>query len=379
MSERETVEPIRLWPGWVIVALQMLAWFVVPVAFPEAPPIGFFGGVVGWLAIVVWWGFFSRAPRSERWRAVVLMIVALAATYLVLHDSIAKAMMGLIYILHVTLVLSQAFVVWATASRGLSERPRRITMAATVFLACGVMALLRSEGMAGGDGAVFAWRWSETAEERLLALAGDGGGETASVGTRTGADWPGFRGSERDGRVSGTRIATDWSVTAPSELWRRPIGPGWSSFAVRGDLIFTQEQRGDEELVVCHRLETGERVWANSDRSRFREAIGGPGPRATPTLDGDRLYSFGATSILNAFEASNGKRLWSRNVSNDTGEDVPMWGFSSSPLTVDDRVFVAAAGTLVAYDAGTGDLLWTVEGGGGYSSPHSATMLRKCC
>ncbi|MBK34769.1 MAG: hypothetical protein CME26_04455 [Gemmatimonadetes bacterium] len=379
MSERETVEPIRLWPGWVIVALQMQAWFVVLVAFPEAPPIGFFGGVVGWLAIVVWWGFFSRAPRSERWRAVVLMIVALAATYLVLHDSIAKAMMGLIYILHVTLVLSPAFVAWATASRGLSERPRRITMAAMVFLACGVMALLRSEGMTGGDGAVFAWRWSETAEERLLALADDGGGETAAVGMRTGADWPGFRGSERDGRVSGTRIATDWSVTAPSELWRRPIGPGWSSFAVRGDLIFTQEQRGGEELVVCHRLETGERVWANSDRTRFWEAIGGPGPRATPTLDGDRLYSFGATSILNAFEASNGKRLWSRNVSNDTGEDVPMWGFSSSPLTVDDRVFVAAAGTLVAYDAGAGDLLWTVEGGWGYSSPHSATMLRKCC
>ena len=375
----ESTEPksLRLLPGVIIVAVQWLVRFVVPILIPEATSFAFFGGLLFWLGIVVWWGFFSRAPRSERWGAVGLMVVALAATPLVLHESIATAMYGLIFVMYATPVLSLAFVVWAVASRRLADGPRRAALVATVFLACGVWALLRSDGMTGGDGAEFAWRWTETSEERLLAqFAGESGTLPASGAVSTSdADWPGFRGSDRNSIISGVRIATDWSASPPAELWRRPIGPGWSSFAVNGDLLYTQEQRGDDEIVACYNVTTGAPVWIHRDGTRFWEAIGGAGPRATPTLSDGRVYTFGATGILNAFDAGDGTVLWSRNVASDIETQVPYWGFSSSPLVVGDTVIVAAAGTLAAYDLHAGNQRWVGPvGGDGYSSPHRLTI-----
>ena len=256
-GEPTSQKPLRLWPGVAAVVLQWLVRFGVPMVVPGAIVFAVLGGFLGGLAIVVWWAFFSRAPRVERWGAVVLMIVALGATSRILHNSIATGMMGMMFPIYAIPVLSLGFVVWAVVSRRLPDGPRRATMVAAILLACGVWALLRTNGITGSAASDFAWRWAKTPEERLLAQAV---AEPAalpatpapSAAAKTGADWPGFRGPHRDSVIPGVRIETDWSASPPVELWRRPIGPGWSSFAVRGDLLYTQEQRGDDEVVACY-------------------------------------------------------------------------------------------------------------------------------
>ena len=377
VDEPTPQKPLRLWPGVVAVVLQWLARFGVPIIAPGAIVFGAAGGLFGGLAIVVWWAFFSRAPRSERWGAVVLMVVALVATQRIVHESIAMAGMGVLFFVYAIPVLSLAFVVWAVASRHLPDGPRRATMVATILLACGVWALVRTGGITNDGDSDFAWRWAETPEERLLAQAGDEPMAllSASAATDTGADWPGFRGPDREGVIRGVRIETDWSRSPPVELWRRPVGPGWSSFAVRGNLLYTQEQRGDDEVVACYNVTTGEPVWRHRDVTRFWEANAGAGPRATPTLSDGRVYTFGATGILNVLDAGDGAVVWSRDAASDTDTEVPYWGFASSPLVVDDVVIVAVEGALVAYDLATGDPRWFgPDGGDGYSSPHLVTI-----
>lgn len=424
-------KPLRLWPGVVLVILQWLVRFVLPVVVPETMMYAVLGGLAGGVAIVVWWVFFSRAPWSERLGAVALMIAALFATLRIpgiLHESIAAGAMGMLFPILAIPVLSLALVAWAVASRRLADGPRRAAMVAAILLACGVWALVRTGGFTANMDNDFAWRWSETPEERLLAQAGDepvvvpGGGaapaaavtpeeqpvaqagdEPAAVPgdapaseavetpeeplvaqagdapaparAETGADWPGFRGPERDGIVRGVRIETDWSASPPVELWRRPVGPGWSSFAVRGNLFYTQEQRGEDEVVSCYSMTTGEPVWKHSDAARFWESNAGAGPRGTPTLSNGRVYTLGATGILNALGARDGSVVWSRNAAADTGAKLPVWGFSGSPLVVGDAVVVAVSGAIAAYDAATGNPRWLSRADGdSYSSPHLATI-----
>lgn len=366
-------KPLRLWPGVVIVMLQWLIRFGIAFVIPGALEFGVFGGLFGGLAIVVWWAFFSRAPLSERWGAVVLMIVALIASPYIVHESVATAGMGILFFVYAVPGLSLAFVAWAVISPYLSDITRRVTMTATILLACGVWAFVRTGGITNDFDSDFAWRWEETNEERLLAQSGDEPMVIPPVQalTETEPEWPGFRGPSRDGIIRGVRIETDWSASPPVEMWRRPIGPGWSSFAVHGDLVFTQEQRGENETITCYNVTTGKPVWRHGDAARFWESNGGAGPRGTPILNGGRIYSFGATGILNALDARDGSVVWSRNAASDTDTKVPMWGFSSSPLIVDEVVIVAAAGSLIAYDLATGEPHWINPAGGDcYSSPH---------
>lgn len=417
---------LRLWPGVTFAALILVCVLVVPVVVPGGGMFAILGGVGGGLLILLWWLFFSRVRWSERLGAVVLMIAAVLATSLVVDKSVSNGMMGgMLYLFSIPL-LGVALVAALVVSRGRPTAVRRACVVVAVLVACGGATLVRTGGISGDGVSELHWRWTPTPEDRLLALAVSEPaqavaptsdptspeelrrGEPAPPDTPaapaapaapatpvapvahapdapdapvrtsphlTTPEWPGFRGPSRDSVSHGVLIDADWSQSPPVELWRRPIGPGWSSFAVHGDFLFTQEQRGEDELVSCYRVSTGEPVWRHGDGVRFWESNGGAGPRATPTLHGGRVYTMGATGIVNALDESTGALLWSRNAAVDTGKTVPDWGVASSPLVIDDLVIVAVAGQLAAYDARTGESRWMGQtGGGGYSSPHLATI-----
>ncbi len=370
--------PLRLWPGVALVAVQWLLRYVAPTFAPEALFAGVIAVPLCGLAVIVWWLFYSRARRGERWSALALTIVGLGATPLILDESVATGMQGLMYPIYAIPGLSLAFVAWAVVTEKLGDGVRCWTMAATILAACGGWALVRTGGFTGDLDHDFAWRWSPTPEERLLAR---GDGEPLAVPPVTtaaegGAGWLGFRGSGRDGVVTGTRIEPDWSTSPPTLMWRRPVGPGWSSFAVHGGRLYTQEQRGEEEVVSCHDLVTGAPIWRHTDRARFWESNAGAGPRGTPTYHEGRVYTLGATGVLNALEAEDGAVVWSRNAVQETGAELPGWGFSGSPLVVDDLLVVATASALVAYELESGEPRWSggPTSGNGYSSPQRFTI-----
>ena len=371
---------LRLWPGIIAVIVQWLGWYLVPVFLPQAMFAGMLIGLVCALTIIVWWLFLSRAPWLERIAPFLLMVVGVILTKRIVHPSIAGGMMGMMLPIYSIPILSLSLVAWAVSTSRLSALPRRALMLVAIAIGCGVFALVRTGGMTGDANSDLHWRWTKTPEEKLLAQT-DQPLAAASVpalqpsGDKKTSNWPGFRGSNRDGVVHGVTIETNWSQTPPVGLWRHPVGPGWSSFAVQDNLVYTQEQRGENEVVSCYNLETGQPVWRHSDAARFYESNAGAGPRGTPTLQGDRVFTFGATGIVNALHARTGSVIWTRNAASDTKAKVPHWGFASSPLVIGDVVIVAAAGSLAAYDAATGSPRWYGPSGGrGYSSPHALTI-----
>ena len=427
-----TRKPLRLWPGVALAIIMAFGFFVMPAALPEAElPYGLMVAALAALGVAVWWLLFSRAPWLDRVAALVIIVASAVILKPLTHHSIAGAGQGfLVYILG-SLSMLFALPLWAAATRKFNDTPRRLALVAVMALACAPLLIMRTAGITSttATGAEYHLRWTPTPEELLLARGADeplvpppasepipsNASEPTSSEAPTApeaptsapqappapqaptpaptpapqapqapqaprrvpsaAEWPGFRGPLRDGVIRNVRINTDWSAAPPAEMWRRPIGPAWSSIAVRGDLLYTQEQRGEQEMVTCYRVSTGQPVWRHSDPVRFYESNGGAGPRGTPTIHGDRVYAFGATGLLKVLDATTGKAAWVIDVAKEAKRAVPFWGFASSPLIVDDVVIVAASGTLVGYDIATGKMKWKGPSyGGSYSSPHRLTI-----
>ena len=371
-----------MWPGVAFVVVQWIAWLVVPFFLPDYILAAMLITAVCALAVILWWLIFSRVPWFERIGALILIVLAVIATKRIVHVSIATGSMGYLLFVMSVPVMSLVLVASAVISRRLSAGSRRAVIAAAIVVACGVFALIRTAGATGDFKNDFHWRWSKTPEERLLLSDAQGDETPASPSAPPAAikmetEWPGFRGPQRDSAVRGVQLKTDWSASPPAELWRRPIGPGWSSFAVRAGRLYTQEQRGKDEIVACYDVSTGKPVWRHSDAARFYESVGGPGPRATPTLSNGRVYSLGATGIMNVLDERTGAVVWTRNAVSDTGAKIPGWGISGSPLIVGDLVIAAASGSLVAYDIATGNPRWFgPRGSNSYSSPQLVTINR---
>jgi outer membrane protein assembly factor BamB len=398
---------LRLWPG---IALLAVFWLVRGWAsIGEFAMHKFFVGMliappVILLGLLLWWLLASRLRRSDR-LFVVGTIVAVAIVTLLVANPSFRGMALVVYALPIVIT---AWPAWLAISFLFPWSVRRAGVL-LVFVVVGIgCSLLRIDGLDSNFVANFNWRWIATPEQKLLGelarsarsadsqSAQGSGKQSGSTGPKPAAlagdagqieqpgDWPGFRGPQRDGRLSGVRIQTDWRQP-PQELWRHRIGPGWSSFAVVGDRLFTQEQRGDDECVVCYHAATGAEVWIHHDATRFSEMVAGPGPRATPTFHAGWLYTFGANGHLNCLDAASGKSRWLRDVVADAKAPVPQWGFASSPLVAQGMVTVFAGApkgkTLVAYDQEDGKPAWTAGVGPdsdapalSYCSSHLATI-----
>jgi outer membrane protein assembly factor BamB len=192
-------------------------------------------------------------------------------------------------------------------------------------------------------------------------------------------DFPQFLGPNRNAVLPGPGLETNWMAHPPAVVWRQRIGAGWSGFSIVGDRAFTQEQRGEDECVVCYDLTTGRELWRHADQARYDTTLAGEGPRATPTVAGGRVFTLGATGILNCLDMESGRLIWSHNIIEDAGSEVLDWGMAGSPLVLETNVVVSAGGTrnksLIAYRASDGQIAWAAGSAlASYSSPFLATL-----
>jgi outer membrane protein assembly factor BamB len=366
-------KPLRLWLGVALVVIQWILWLILPKFEPSGQtlPFSVFGGLAGGLAIIIWWTFLSRALWLDRIVGVSFMILSLLLFPSFAHKSVETGLSGMMFYIYAVPVLSLSFVIWAILSQRMSQKLKRITMALTILISCGAFTLVRSDGITGNANAELVWRWATTNEQLLLEEQVVPKAENITIRNDAEILWAGFRGTNRDGIVRGVQIETDWKKNPPVEMWRKPVGPGCSSFSVKGNLLYTQEQRGEDETVSCYNLNTGELIWLHKDKARFWDSHAGAGPRSTPTLHDSLVCTLGATGILNLLNADDGSVVWSRNAAEDIKLKLPGWGIASSPLIIDDMIIVAVSGTVVGYDLKTGEQRWTgPEGGENYSSPH---------
>ena len=193
-------------------------------------------------------------------------------------------------------------------------------------------------------------------------------------------DWPQWRGPNRDGRSVEKGLLKDWPAAGPPLAWRASgAGEGYSSFAVAGGRLYTLGARAGTEYTFAFDVASGKKLWEVANGKRF-DNDRGSGPRATPTVDGDRIYSFGASGDLSALEAATGKVLWTVNVLSKFGGSNIQWGLSESPLVLADRILVNAGGPIVALKKTDGSQIWKSNGEpAGYSSAvlHEAGGVRQ--
>lgn len=199
----------------------------------------------------------------------------------------------------------------------------------------------------------------------LLCLVGQ-------VMAQADANWPQWRGPNRDGISKETGLLKQWPADGPPLVWKATgAGGGYSSLSISNGKLYTMGLRGDREFVVAFDVTTGKEAWATPHGKAFHNDQG-DGPRGTPTIDGDRVYALGGNGDLTALDARSGKIIWTKNVLSEFGGSNITWGISESPLVLGNKLLVNAGGpnaSIVALNKSDGSLIWKSQSDkAGYSS-----------
>ena len=200
-------------------------------------------------------------------------------------------------------------------------------------------------------------------------------GAVITSGQSASMDWPQWRGPDRNGISKETGLLAQWPKSGPTVAWSTAmLGAGYGSMAVQGDRVWVQGMRNKQSVVSSLNRADGKLVWVRilgsaGDNDR------GPGPRGTPTLDGDRLYALSETGDLACLRTSDGTVVWQRNILKEFRAENPYWLLSESPLVDGNLVIVSPGGRgagMVALDKMSGKTVWTskeLSDGAGYASP----------
>lgn len=362
MSSKKTRSGLRLWPAYLILALSV-GFFVWAWASPDLPlpmsrvTVSIIATACTLILLLVWWLLLSRARWY--WRLGVLAgVVALgwaAGRFLEVRGVSGD-------------LVPQ--VAWRTsptpAPPEILPSPPPLALP-TPAPPVDVEEAVRAETEGGVEPSPSPTEADEVEPELKGSVPVDSRG------------FPQFLGPNRNARLTDRHLVSGWDERPPVEVWRHSMGTGWSGFVVSNGLAVTQEQRDGREHVVAYDLDTGRLEWSHKGGPGYEDVMTGNGPRATPTLDGGRVYAFGVRGVLSVLDLQTGRLLFEKNVVLENSGRSPVHGVAASPLVVDGNVIVVAGGpggrSLVAYDAETGERRWSGgDDGAGYSSPIVATL-----
>jgi len=204
----------------------------------------------------------------------------------------------------------------------------------------------------------------------LLFLASSGQTRCVAVD-----DWPRWRGPNGDGVWNAPKLPEKWPAGGLKTVWKRPVGGGYAGIAVGEGRVFTLDYEKDVERVLCLDATTGKPIWSHTYSVRYGN-LGGyaNGPRTTPTVYQNKVYTLGPVGHLFCFDARTGDVVWKHDTVAEFGAKVPEWGFAGSPVLDDDKLIVHLAapknGCVMAFDRTTGKELWRcLPDDGGYCTP----------
>ena len=190
-------------------------------------------------------------------------------------------------------------------------------------------------------------------------------------------DWPQWRGPNHNDLSTETGLLKDWPASGPPLAWKtKGLGDGYSGVAVVGARIYTAGDKGDTSFVLALNAADGTPVW--SARLGKAGSVGDPkfeGPRSTPSVDGDLVFSLGQWGDLVCLDTAQGKEVWRKDLIKDLGGVRPSWGYAEAPLVDGNKVVVTSggqAGAIVALNPKTGDVIWRSKGF--TDSPHYSSL-----